>query len=128
MECKLCTIDHRPEEVVLYRDEKVTIIETKNKKGHKQRIMVVVNKHGKDIPKELEDYAKAKLREIGKKEFSHVPLFCIMQDLYSTIPGHWHVIASDFRGEDVEQMILTPFEIVKVDERFGENLRGPTYS
>jgi len=110
MKCPFCNFNLRKEKF-FFKDDSVVILRTKDLKGHKERIMVVVRKHKQNVSKQLKDYAICKLIEIGKKVLS-ANNFCVMTDRYSRFRGHWHRVASDFNGDDAEQIRITPKEII----------------
>jgi hypothetical protein len=108
--CPLCNIK-RNEEVIFYENDDIIILETKKKKGHKERIMVVWKDHVVDLPDESWHYAMFKLIEIGKKVFSYTPKFVIMEGTFATIKHHWHLVATDLdpNSEDFKQILATPW-------------------
>ena len=110
MACPLCNLD-------LSKDDKIIILDTKNKKGHKGRIMVVWREHKKDIEKEDNEYAITKLKEVAKNVFKYTHYYEIYQDKYSSIMEHWHRIAADIdpNADDFEQVLDTPREIYRLD-------------
>lgn len=107
--CNFCGFKSRE---IIYQDDKVWIVHTKDRKGHKKRIMVVTKLHTKKPPKLIQDYAIKKLTEIGKKVFDYVPAFCILSDTHSRFPNHWHRVGSDFRGDDIEKILDTKHKII----------------
>lgn len=118
-ECPLCNLDKKKDEIIHYIDEKIIIVDTKNKKGHKNRIMVVWREHKKDISKDDEEYAMKKLIEYGKKIFgSYTKYFEIYEDKYSSIMNHWHRIAADIdpNSDDFEQVLNTPRYVIKCED------------
>lgn len=110
--CPLCSID-KDKENIWYEDQKIIILDTKNKKGHKGRIMVVWKSHEKEIPKGDEDYAINKLKESASEVFSYTNYYEIFQDKYSSVMNHWHRIASDIdsNSDDFLQILDTPRSI-----------------
>lgn len=112
--CPLCIAVKN--EKSLYEDDHVVILETKNKKGHEKRIMVVSKSH---IPLET---------ETGVLKYTHIfidfcidyfdePTFCLMEGTYSIIRNHWHLVACDWRGHDTEQMLYTPHRAIPTNKR-----------
>lgn len=112
--CPLCKLEP---ELVRYRDQLVTVVDTLNKKGHRERIMVVYNRHSKEIPKEHETHAMDVLEEIGKEVFEYTYKFVILDSTYGSIKDHWHLVASDLdpQTEDWDKMLGTPWlKVVEV--------------
>jgi diadenosine tetraphosphate (Ap4A) HIT family hydrolase len=112
--CPLCGVWNREPQNVFYQDEEKVVIRTKYLKGHRERIQVVWKEHVREIPQEARDRALKVLEEIGKGVFSYTPKFVIMEGnlaKQSTVPDHWHLIASDLnpRAEDFEQILGTPW-------------------
>ena len=110
MACKMCDLDLK-KETVHYKDKEVLVLETLGKKGHNNRLMVVTKDHSKTPNATLKHKALTKLIETGKKIFKGKD-FVLMSDRYSTIPDHWHMIATDFDGWDFEQILDTPMRLV----------------
>ena len=109
-DCPLCVAVDKEE--TIYSDDKVKILETKNLKGHKRRIMVIWTKHNDITLKRIDfDYMADKLEEIGKQAFSYTYKFVIMSSKFATIRDHWHLVASDLEpnSEDFYQMLGTPW-------------------
>jgi hypothetical protein len=119
MECNFCNFKKKE---IIYEDDKIWIVNTKDRKGHKERIMVVTKMHAKSPPAEIQEYAIEMLIKTGKEIFNYVPLFCVMSDTHSRFPNHWHRVASDFRGDDIEQIIDTDFAKIWV-RKLGKRLR-----
>ncbi|BCS91354.1 MAG: hypothetical protein ARM1_0811 [Candidatus Micrarchaeota archaeon] len=115
--CPLCNLE-RPGEVILYKDDRVLVVETKNKKGHKERIMVVWREHRRELNEEEKSYALNKLIEVSKRVFSYTKFFEIYNDKLSSIMEHWHVIAADINpdADDFLQVYLqTPRDLYSID-------------
>jgi hypothetical protein len=64
-ECSLCTIPQR--EKLIYTDELVYVVETKDKKGHKIRLMSSIIRHSDKPTFEEQIRVKAKLIEYMNK-------------------------------------------------------------
>lgn len=109
IDCNFCKFKNKE---IIYEDKLVWIVHTKDKKGHRKRIMVVTKEHTKNPSLKIQRHANKKLIQIGKKIFNYVPAFCILSDKHSRFPHHWHRVASDFRGDDIEQIIDTPYELI----------------
>jgi len=115
---KKCNFCQFRKSEIRYEDKSVWIVDTKDKKGHKERVMVVTKLHTKNPYKKLREYAIKKLIEVGKKIFNYVPAFCILSDRHSRFPNHWYRVASDFRGDNIEQIIDTPFKVIWVKKNW----------
>lgn len=106
--CPLCTIPLR--EKLYYSNERVYVCETKDKKGHKTRIMIASIAHVKEISREFEQYAIKKLTEIGSKIFTGG--WIIVKGMTS-VPDHWHLIAEDETSTDPkERQLLETMTII----------------
>ncbi len=104
--CPLCNLD-RKDETVHYEDGNVIILDAKNKKGHKYRMMVVYRKHIKKPDVGVRKLVFETFRNFCfSYYFSKVDRFGIYQDTYSTIPGHYHMLSADFdpHATDIEQV------------------------
>jgi len=107
-DCPLCTIPFR--ERLIYVDDRAYICETKDKKGHKTRIMIVSFEHGKEACEKFEQYAVWKLVEIGSKIFTEG--WIIVRGMTS-VPDHWHLIAEDESSTDPrERELLKTISII----------------
>ncbi len=115
-DCPLCNLEKN---LIIYKDDIVTVCETKNKKGHKRRIMVVYNKHSDKVPGWVEDWAIRVLEKIGKEVFNYTYKFVILSPRFGSVPQHWHLVATDLdpNCEDFEQILGTPWLKV-VDVRY----------
>lgn len=98
--CPLCNL--APSENIHFESERLIILDTKEKKGHFKRIMVITKKH------------KGKLNLRDRKIFEDFCLgffdepFTIMSDQHSKLPNHSHLVASDLReAEDTRQILRT---------------------
>ncbi len=116
MECPLCNLDLKNEKV-WFEDEKIIVLDTKNKKGHNGRIMVVWKEHTKNLEPKDEEYCNKKLKEVAQKVFSYTNYYEIFQDKYSSVMGHWHKIASDINpnADDFLQILQTPRSIYSIE-------------
>jgi len=111
MECKMCKLDLKKEKIH-FKDKDIVVLDTLDKKGHDDRIMVVVKEHAKNPNATEKHKAVMKLIEIGKNLFPGKD-FALMSDKYSRLPNHWHMIATDFDGWDFEQILDTPMRLVR---------------
>jgi len=87
-------------EKVRYEDKNFIVVDTLDKKGHNERIMIVRKEHGKTITPFTEREANVILEKIGKTVFDSD--FCLLNDDFSSTVNHWHKVASDFKGDDLE--------------------------
>jgi len=122
-ECPLCNL-HKPGEHIYYEDEKIIIVDAKNKKGHRERLIVVWKEHIPKISREEEEYAISKLKEVCKQVFSYTDKYEVYVDRFSTFMDHWHRPASDIdqNAEDYEQILMTPRDVYNVDGSFIERI------
>ena len=118
MTCPLCdAIKNEAEEVAISAYEgsmTFQILKTKNSKQHYHRYMIVAEEHVNDLS-EFEEYvAKAALFQFmlekmthGKNRAGNMYPFTIMEPDHATIKDHWHIVASDYHGEDFNQIEQT---------------------
>ncbi|MDY6777494.1 MAG: hypothetical protein SVU32_02415 [Candidatus Nanohaloarchaea archaeon] len=103
--CELCRINRYPfdlDEQIFYEDNEMYVVQTREMKGHTVRNMAVLKDHAR-IPDE-EDKKKY-LNRLRNVTASHIQqgemlLFGSMQ----TFSDHWHAIACDLEGDDLEQI------------------------
>ncbi len=110
MDCPLCKIDERKEKIRLVTRD-IMVLDTKTMKGHRGRIMCLYRKHTKKLPPSVRKKVMAEFRNFCIPYFfSYTDSFSIHKDTFSTIPGHWHVVASDLdrKAEDYRQILKTP--------------------
>lgn len=108
MNCPLCNIN-LSEEKIFYEDSLFLVVRTKNLKGHRERIMIILKEHNPRVNYKVMEAALDILAEIGKKVFSYTPKWVIMDSTFATIKQHWHLVASDLnpKSDDFEQMLIT---------------------
>ncbi|SRR6266571_3345013 len=98
-ECKICqAFDNEP---ILDYYAGFAIIQTKNMKGHAERVMVVSQKHERAVHPVEQDTAKAFLFRfiLASDDYD----WTIMEPTHASIPEHWHLVASTLdEGEDQE--------------------------
>ncbi len=109
-DCPLCNLNVSSESV-RHLDESFMILDTKNRKGHKNRIMVITEEHVIKHPKQVLDRAITTLIEIGRELFDSD--FCLLSDKFSSVKNHWHIVASDLDGDDYGQIMSTPFVLIQ---------------
>lgn len=114
--CPFCHISWAKENVWFQNDD-FAILDTLDKKGHRERIMVMAKKHSGDIDDKVASYALGTLITIAKKVFWYAERFVVLEATYARWPNHWHRIAcSPDEGKDIEQMNNTKWVIqVSVD-------------
>jgi len=117
-ECSLCTIPQR--EKLIYTDELVYVVETKDKKGHKIRLMSSIIRHSDKPTFEEQIRVKAKLIEYMNKYVGIKPwYFC--DSTHCSIPEHYHFVACDAESTDPEEMALLD-NTLKVKFPLGHNI------
>jgi hypothetical protein len=115
-ECPLCNL-HKPGEKIYYEDNKVIVVDAKDKKGHKERLLVVWKEHVSKISKEDEKYAISKLKDVAKNVFHYTDKYEVYIDKFSTFMNHWHRPASDIdpTAKDHKQILETPRDLYSID-------------
>lgn len=110
-DCIICKIDlSNPYEKVHYHDNKIAVVDTKFKKGHKIRIMVYSRKHTDGFSFKHEKYAKQKLIEVMKTLTTED--FLIF-GTGTTEQRHWHFVACDMEGDDMDVLKKQATELIK---------------
>lgn len=106
--CPLCSLK-LDEEVVYGEYGPFLVLRTKDLKGHRERIMIVIKVHTHNIGFHLYEEALNFLVEVGKRVFSYTPKFVIMDSTFATINEHWHLVATDLdpNSEDFQQILRT---------------------
>jgi len=116
-DCPLCTIPFH--EKLIYSDDQVYICETKDKKGHKNRIMIVSNKHERKVSRKFTENAIQKLIEKASKIFTEE--WIIVRGM-TTVPDHWHLVAEDTASTDPkEAQLIKTASIVWNSEHKGKS-------
>jgi hypothetical protein len=118
--CPLCELNLK-EEKVFFEDSSFIVLETKNLKGHKERIMIVFKRHEHELPYRVVERALDIITKIGRKLFSYTPKFVILDSTFATINDHWHLVATDLdpKSEDFNQVLATRW--IKVIDNAVEN-------
>lgn len=108
VKCPLCSLDLSKEKV-FYDATPFMVIRTKDLKGHRERIMIVLTEHLHEIPFKEFEIALDILVEVGKRVFRYTPKFVIMDSTFATINEHWHLVATDLdsKTEDFDQILAT---------------------
>ena len=91
-ECPLCTIPQR--EPLLYQDKQCYIVNTKENKGHKLRVMVVTNHHTETPSSQDFAHCLDRLRSFMETH-STTETFYMVFGTYATVPDHYHIIGCD---------------------------------
>ena len=97
--CPICNLD-LAEERIRYESDAILIVDTKIKKGHKERIMVLTRKHGVQRDMATIDEAVRQVIAAGRQVFKSD--FALLSDRFSTVNYPWHIVASDIdpRADD----------------------------
>jgi len=106
--CPLCQI---PTGEILIDHQRWLIVRTKTMKGHRERIMLYIREHKKELGSEQEiGEAYIYLYHIGRKLFEYTRFWAILEPTFATVPDHWHRIATDLnpKAEDAKQVLRTP--------------------
>jgi len=104
-------------EHIYYNSNGIMIMDTRNKKGHRERIMVLTRKHGIQLSEELLEEAIQQVITVGREVFKSD--FILLSDRFSSTQYHWHIVASDIdpNAEDHQQIMETPFIIIPSNKR-----------
>jgi diadenosine tetraphosphate (Ap4A) HIT family hydrolase len=105
--CPLCTIPQH--ETLLYEDDKVYLVSTKDQKGHKVRVMSVSKRHTVEPTFEEQITAIGVLINYMQRVMKERDWY-IVSNKYASIPLHFHIIAVDEPIEDEQDKLffLTP--------------------
>ena len=101
--CPLCTIPQR--EKLLYSDDLVYVVETKEKKGHKVRLMSSAIRHTDKPTFEEQLRVKAKLIEYMNK-YMGIKSWYFCDSTHCSLPEHYHFVACDAESSDPNEMLL----------------------
>jgi hypothetical protein len=101
--CPLCIIPTK--ETLLFENELIYLVSTKDQKGHKVRVMSVIKCHSSTPTFEEQVLADGLLFEymtrlMGKEDWY------IVSNQFASIPQHWHRIAVDFPLEEEEDPLF----------------------
>lgn len=109
-DCPLCRVV--TDEIPVWENDKYAIYQTKEKKGHDIRVMILVKEHFYTLPSEEECTALGFLFAELLKDIiprGSITGFTILSDWYSSLSKHWHRVAcSGDDGCDSELMGKTP--------------------
>lgn len=106
--CPLCNLD-LAKELIYYDDPSFIVLQTKDLKGHVERIMIVYREHCHNVPFKVLESALDILANVGMKVFKYTPKFIIMDSTFATINEHWHLVATDLdpKSKDFDQILRT---------------------
>lgn len=114
--CPLCTIPIN--ETLLYEDDSVYLVSTKDNKSHKVRVMAVTKRHTTEPTFEEITLAYGIL-------INHMTNLMLNQDWYivdgtfASVPQHFHILACDIPLEEEEDpfFVKTPKIVFPIRER-----------
>lgn len=92
--CPLCSLK-LDEEKVWYADKNIIIMETKEERNSRPRIICFYREHVKHISKKESDHAAEKLKGVAMRVFAYTDMFEIKPGTYKQIRDHWHILASE---------------------------------
>jgi hypothetical protein len=117
-ECPLCRALKNEKDKILFQDDDVTILPTKDTYGHKKRIMVISNRHFSFITFDEETYLFRVFVNFCKEYFDEEPTFAC-NDHYdselASVKDHWHLIATDWKGDDLERIMYRPHVAIRTN-------------
>lgn len=124
--CKLCNALINEKSEYFYEDKYTVILKTKNMKGHRKRFMLISKEHTSEICKGLEYYYRLIFINFCKKQFQPDTTFCLFERKFPTIKEHWHIVASDWKGDDLIQMLDTPHYCIETNDvkRIMDNVKS----
>lgn len=111
--CNLCQIHKYPfniNENIYYETENFYIVETYTKKGHQTRNMAATKQHGEIPSKQEIKQIKNNLEEITAAQIRDGEM--ITYGSMNTFPDHYHIIASDLEGNDLQK--IQDYELHKI--------------
>ena len=123
MNCPLCEIWHKEPENLLYEDPHFVIMRTKNLKGHRERVMLLLKRHVDNLRGLPYDFAwvldRPEIVYRLKEIFSYTYKIIVMDGKYGSIPEHWHLCITDLEPDstDHRQILGTPWiKVINVKE------------
>lgn len=116
--CKIHLYPFNKNENIFYETNDFYIVETYTKKGHEIRNMAVLKQHGEIPEKPKRQEIKNKLKDITASQIKegHMTVYGSMK----TFPEHYHIIASDLNGEDLEE--IHSYELYTINKQQSELL------
>lgn len=112
-ECSICTIPEREE--LLYSNEEIFLVQTKQLKGHDHRIMACIYEHRKEPTFTERSNAYAIVNDYMNRVMNGEE-WLLVEDKFASLPDHWHLIASCKKGtpEELEALKKTPTVIMPI--------------
>lgn len=102
--CPLCLISEN--ETLLYEDDKIYLVSTKDLKGHKVRVMVATKKHITKPTFQEQTVAIAVLINYMTNLMRNQDWY-IVDSTHASISDHWHMIACDVPSEINDDPLFT---------------------
>ena len=96
--CPLCTIPER--EPLLFENQLVYLVSTKEMKGHDVRVMAVIKRHSRNPTFEEKGFVYASVIDYMK---NHTEKFFLAAPKEASVPDHWHLIACDDKFSDLDE-------------------------
>lgn len=91
--CPLCSIPLR--ESLLYEDDKIYLVSTKDQRGHKVRVMACIKRHCKTASVEEQTLMNTVLYDHMTRLMGDDDWFIVGSE-HASVPEHAHIIACDF--------------------------------
>jgi hypothetical protein len=107
--CPLCVIPIN--ETLLYDDNLIYLVSTKESKGHKVRIMAVAKRHTTTPTFEEQITALGKLIEYMSNLMNGQD-FYVVSNQFATIPQHFHYVSCDLPLEDDDPLFIQTSKVV----------------
>jgi len=103
-DCPLCSIPNR--EPLLFENQLVYLVSTREMKGHRVRVMAVIKRHSKNPTFEEKGFVYASVIDYMK---NHTEKFFLAAPKEASVPDHWHLIACDglFSDQDEKYKLFT---------------------
>lgn len=108
--CPLCSIPGK--ERLIYSDDLVFLVNTKDLKGHNVRVMAALKRHSTTPSFEERSRAYflvfAYMMRRGER-------WCLVSDAFASVKSHWHLVACSLESSDRKETMLlskTPKVIV----------------
>ena len=98
-QCPLCTIPQT--ETPIYQDAHIYLIQTRDMKGHKVRVMACIQRHA-SVPTFVEQVKIIGILVEHMQSLLQGKDFYIISPQYASVPQHYHLIACDTPLEDEE--------------------------
>lgn len=102
--CPLCSIPKK--EKLLYEDDNIYLVATKELKGHKVRVMVAIRRHVTKPSFREQISANAVLIDYMKNLMRGQDWY-IVDSTHAQYPEHWHMIACDTPSDSTEDPLFT---------------------